>query len=58
MVNFNTYFFTINYIFSRCFEFITQRTKPNDHDKDKYMSINNIDIDDIDNFVIIDTMCR
>ena len=71
MVNFNEYLFTIKYFFCQCFEIIAQRTKPkDDEDEDEneniddnkkyYKSISDYDIkqDDINNFVIIDSMVR
>ena len=66
MVNFNKYLFTMKYCFSQCFEIMSLRTKPkynedkNIDDYNKYKSISEYDIneDDINNFVMIDTMCR
>ena len=61
MVNFNNCLFTIKYWFSQCFEILTLRTKPKDDDhENKYKSISEYNIieDDINNFVMIDTMTR
>jgi hypothetical protein len=55
MVNFNKCLLTMKYFFSQCFEVLTFRTKSkDDNDDNKY----NIIEDNINNFIIIDTMFR
>jgi len=69
MVNFNKCLFIIKYCFSQCLEIMSLRIKPKDEkdcnhykndDENKYKSISEYDIneDDINNFVMIDTMIR